>query len=170
MRLVHLARFGSPYPGSFIPVLVHLLGSARGQGWSVDAVFGPDAAGRPWLDEFDAADIPWRVAPDVSWRELASRVTELVEEADTPTVLHTHFTRFDVPAALAARRRPDTRVIWHFHSPLSQSFGVRARNRIRLKMFQRRVAAIVCVAPGIRDQVISRGASSREGADPAQRN
>ena len=159
MRLVHLAEFGSPYPGSFIPVLVHLLRTARERGWSVEAVFGQDAAGRPWLDEFDDADIPRRIAPNTSRRELAGWVAELLDESSTPTILHTHFTRFDVPAALVAKRRPDTRVIWHFHSPLAESAAIRIRNRVRLKMFQRRVAAIICVAPGIRDQAIRRGAA-----------
>jgi glycosyltransferase involved in cell wall biosynthesis len=158
MRLLHLADFGSPYPGSFIPVLMHLLCAARDRGWSGEAVFSESASGRPWLDELDAAGIKWRIAPDVRRRHLAGWVKGLLDEEDTPTILHTHFTRFDIPAALAARRRSDAQVIWHLHSPLPRSLAMRTRNRIKLTTLGRTVAAIVCVAPDVRDQVIRRGA------------
>jgi glycosyltransferase involved in cell wall biosynthesis len=158
VRLLELADFGNPFPGSFIPVLIHLLRAARDRGWSVEAVFSPSASGRPWLDELDAAGIPWRIAPDVRRRNLAGWITGLLSESSTPTILHTHFTRFDIPAAVAARRRSDTRVIWHLHSPLAGSLPVRLRNRVKLTTLGRSVAAIVCVSPDIRDQAIHRGA------------
>ena len=160
VRLLHLADFGNPHPGSFIPVLVRLMRTARDRGWSVEAAFSPSASGRPWLDELDAAGITWRIAPDVRRRNLRGWVRGLLEESSTPTILHTHFTRFDVPAALAAKGRSDTHVIWHLHSPLAGSLPIRMRNRVKFRALGRGVAAIVCVAPGIREQVLRRGAAS----------
>src|SRR3954454_16540594 len=128
MRLLHLANFGSPYPGSFIPVLLQLLRRARERGMVVEAVFGPLAEGRPWLGELDEAGIPWRIAPEASRRALSRWVGDVVDETNGPTILHTHFTRFDAPAAVAVGRRPDTSVILHFHTPLSDSLAIRLRN------------------------------------------
>src|SRR4029077_18222845 len=141
MRLLHLADFGSPYPGSFIPVLLQLLRRARERGMVVETAFGPLAEGRSWLGELDDARIPWRIAPDVSRRALSGWVGDVLDEASGPTVLHTHFTRFDVPAAVAAGRRRDTNVIWHFHTPLADSLAIRLRNRMKVAVPGRQVAA-----------------------------
>lgn len=158
MRLLHLTNFGSPYPGSFIPVIIQLMRRARERGMVVEVVFGPLAEGRSWLGELDDARIPWRIAPDVSRRTLSRWVGDVLDEASGPTILHTHFTRFDVPAAVAARRRPDTNVIWHFHTPLADSLAIRLRNRMKVTVPGRRVAAIVCVSSDLRERLIRRGA------------
>ena len=72
-------------------------------------------------------------------------------------MLHTHFTRFDVAAVMAARRRPGVSVLWHIHSPQKPALAVRARNLIKYGLLGRRTFRILCVAPDIAVDVRRRG-------------
>ena len=106
MRLIHLAGYGGPYPGSFIPMLRAVMGAAARRGWDCEAVFTPTSRDRAWLGEFEQDSIPYRFSPEsASRRELTGWVADLLAERDGPAVLHTHFTRFDVAAALAGEKR-----------------------------------------------------------------
>jgi glycosyltransferase involved in cell wall biosynthesis len=73
-------------------------------------------------------------------------------------VIHTHFTRFDLPALTAARRNPGVSVLWQVHTVLNEELRIRAANRIKLALLSRRVSRILCVAPHLVDAVIARGA------------
>ncbi len=48
--VVHLAHYGGPYPGSFIPMLLAAARAVRDAGWGFDCVFDPIARGRQWLE------------------------------------------------------------------------------------------------------------------------
>ena len=101
IRLVHLAGYGGPYPGSFIPMLRAVMGAAAPRLGVRDGVHAGLArarvAGRARED-----GIPYRFSPEgASRRELTAWVADLLAEQDGPTVLHTHFTAFDVAAAVA---------------------------------------------------------------------
>lgn len=155
---MQLANFASPYAGSFVPIQLGLLDAARERGWTAEIAFPPAAAERPWLEEFDAAGIPWRIAPEGSRRALGRWIGAMLDERPGPAVLHTHFTLFDVPAAMALHGRPNARLIWHMHTPLLASAAARLRNRLKLAAYARRVSAIACVAPDLREEWIRRGA------------
>ena len=162
IRVVQLTNFASPYPGSFIPIQIALLRRASQRGWTVDLVLPEAAAERPWLGELDASGIPWRIARSSSRLGLARWVAGLLDEARGPTVLHTHWTLFDVPSALAVRGRRHARLIWHSNTPLRSSPAARLRNRLKLMMFARRVSAIACSAEDLRDEWIRRGAPPKK--------
>ena len=161
MRVVHLAAYGGPYPGSFVPMLRAVNDAALARGWSFEAVFTDMAAERPWYAELKADGISVRVAPDGSRRELGAWLAELIAERDAPTVLHTHFTRFDLPAVAAARGDAETMVVWHLHTRLESGLGTRARNVLKFSLAGRRVAAILCVSEELRDAVARRLAPAR---------
>jgi glycosyltransferase involved in cell wall biosynthesis len=158
VRLVHLAGYGGPYPGSFIPMLRAVMRAGRGRGWRCEAVFGPTAQGRTWLEELRADGVPFRIAGPAGGGRPAHLPTELLRESDEPTILHSHFTTFDTACVRAARRRPDTAVFWHVHSPHGDSLALRARHRIKYGLIGRQVESIMCVSAELAEVVVRRGA------------
>jgi len=132
--------------------------AARDRGWSCEAVFSPVAKDRVWLDELRADGIPFRIAPSTARGDVSALVRSLLAESDDPTVLHTHFTSFDIPAATAAGSRSDTAVFWHVHTPHHERLAMRARNRLKYTVLGRRVERILCVSSELADVVVDRGA------------
>jgi glycosyltransferase involved in cell wall biosynthesis len=148
VRLVQLAAYDGPYPGSTIPMVRAAALAAREHGWETEAVFAETARERPWLRSLQADGIRVRILERSSRRVLAGRLGALLaERPDEPTILHTHFTVYDVPAVLAARGRRDCAVVWHLHTPPEARPSVRARNLVKFSLYGRRVGAILCVAP-----------------------
>ena len=159
MRLIHLAGYGGPYPGSFIPMLRAVMGAAERRGWSREAVFTPVSRERPWLGELEQDGIPYRFSPEgASRRELTAWVAALLAEDSGPAVLHTHFTAFDVAAALAGSRREATAVVWHIHTPHHGGAAAFARNYLKYAGFGRRADQILCVSTELVETVTRRGA------------
>jgi glycosyltransferase involved in cell wall biosynthesis len=158
VRLVHLAGYGGPYAGSFIPMLRAVMAAGRRRGWSCEAVFGPAARDQGWLAELGQDGILVRLAPSGSRADVSATVSALLAENDSSTILHTHFTAFDIPCARHASRRTATAVFWHVHTPHGGSLRLRARNRVKYTVFGRRVDQILCVSAELADLVVARGA------------
>lgn len=149
MRVVHLALYAGPYPGSFIAMLRAAHAEAERRGWRSEAVFDPVARDRPWYAEL-GGEMPVRLSPEgAGRRDLAQFIRALLAEDDGPTVLHTHFTGFDLAAAAAARGRPRTAVVWHLHTRLDPGPRVALRNAIKFGVLSRGVQRIVAVGPDI---------------------
>jgi len=155
---VHLAGYGGPYAGSFVPTLRSVMRAAGDRGWSCEAVFGPVAKDRVWLNELRADGIPFRFVPTIARGDVAETVGAILSESDEPTVLHTHFSRFDVAAVMAASGRRATKVFWHVHTPHHDSSSVRLRNRMKYALAGRRVERILCVSSELEQVVVDRGA------------
>ena len=159
VRLIHLAGYGGPYPGSFIPMLRAVMGAAERRGWSREAVFTPVSRERAWLGELEHDGIPYRFSPQgASRRELTACVADMLREDDGPAVLHTHFTHFDVAAALAGSKSDRTGVIWHIHTPHFKGPAAFARNYLKYATFGRRADQILCVSTELVDTITRRGA------------
>src|ERR1700730_645113 len=131
-RLIHLADYKPPEAGSFVPFMHSVLSAAKDRGWDVEAVFPDEAQDRGWLTHFEQAGIPMRFF-ERSRRRLTQEVEELFAERQGATIAHTHFTTFDVPAALAARHFPNVHVFWHFHTVLSSAPRVVLANAVKLR-------------------------------------
>jgi glycosyltransferase involved in cell wall biosynthesis len=155
MRVVHLARFGGPYPGSFIAMIRAMAEESARRGWSCEAVFDPVARDRPWYGEL-SGEMPVRAAPPGGRRELAGFVAGVLDESDGPTVLHTHFTGFDLPAAAAARGRANAAVVWHLHTRLADGPAQWARNVAKFAVLGRGADLIVAAGPDIGEQARKR--------------
>ena len=82
----------------------------------------------------------------------------LLAERPGHAILHTHFSLYDMPAALAALGRPDVKVLWHVHTFLGDRRAVSMANRFKLGVVSRRVERILCVAPHLAEGVLARGA------------
>jgi glycosyltransferase involved in cell wall biosynthesis len=158
VRVIQATDFGSPYPGSYFPMLRASLLAARQRGWSSLAVLPERAREREWTAKLAEEGLELAFAPDVSRRRLRRWLERLVPDDGEPTVVHTHFTRFDLPAVALARRRRRLAVIWSVHTVLSQHPLVRLRNRLKLAVLSDRVERILCVAPHLLDALVARGA------------
>jgi glycosyltransferase involved in cell wall biosynthesis len=134
-----------------------VMAAGRGRGWTCEAVFGPAARDRGWLAELREDDIPVRHAPSGSREDVSTTVAELLAESDGPTILHSHFTTFDIACARAARPN-GTAVFWHVHTPHGRSLRMRARNRAKYSLLGRRVEQILCVSAELAEVVVARGA------------
>ncbi|HEY0630648.1 MAG TPA: glycosyltransferase family 4 protein [Thermoleophilaceae bacterium] len=143
MRVIHLARYAGPYPGSFIAMLRAAAAACERRGWRTEAVFDPVAADRPWYAEL-GREMPVRVG-----RRDAGFVRSVLEEEDGAAILHTHFTGFDIAAAAAARGRPDTAVVWHLHTRLDPGARAALRNAVKFTVVGRRVSRIVSAGPEV---------------------
>src|SRR4051794_6213834 len=133
-----------------------LLLEARDRGHSVEAAFLEHSRERGWIDDFTSSGIPVAFAPGASKVDLTRWIRGNLLDGDEPTVLHTHFTTFDVPAALAARGRADTAVFWHVHSTLQTDLRARSRNVAKFSTLGRGVDAILCPAENIAEDVRKR--------------
>jgi glycosyltransferase involved in cell wall biosynthesis len=158
VRLVQLAHYPVSYPGSFVPMIRAALGTALARGWDVEAVFGEDSRDAEWLADLEGAGIPVRFVEIGGRLDLRRRLGSLLAESDSPTILHTHFTSFDLPAVLAAMRRPSAAVVWHLHSALRRDPGGRLRGVVRNALAGRLVDRILCVAPDLAATVARQGA------------
>jgi glycosyltransferase involved in cell wall biosynthesis len=127
---------------------------ANARGWRATAVFPERAREQPWVSDL-AGEVEVVFLPP--HREA---VAGLVARK-TETILHTHFTAYDLPAALCARGRPDVHTIWHAHSFPAAVPLARLRSRAKYTLARRSVDAIVCVAPHLADELASRGAPAR---------
>jgi glycosyltransferase involved in cell wall biosynthesis len=143
-RLVLLAAYGGPYEGSFIPMTRALADVALAAGWRVELAFWPGAERRPWyqrLERETPAEVG--VASGGGRRATATWIARRLEKDARPTIVHTHFTRFDLPAVLAARGHPDATVIWHVHTPLYRGARAFARGAAKYGVVGRSVDAIL---------------------------
>jgi glycosyltransferase involved in cell wall biosynthesis len=185
-RIIHLANYGASYVGSFIPMVMALARAVRARGWSAELVFPESARGRDWLSAFDEAGVPYHVldlgatgggarwaaafateATAGRWHgRVAHWIAELLAADPGPTVLHTQFTLFDMPAAQAARSAPATRVVWHEQSARPDGLVGEVGGALRYRLFARDVSAILCVAPDIAEVVARQGAGERASVLP----
>jgi glycosyltransferase involved in cell wall biosynthesis len=156
-----MAAYGGSYSGSFIPMLEAARAAVEQRGWSYQAVFTHGAEQPPWQAELHARKVGLRVAPEMGVRAATAWLRRFLAEQAGPTVLHTHFSRWDIPAVLATCRRRDTAVIWHLHTRLSDELVVRTRNLVRFGVAGRLIDRILCVAPEIRDKAVARLAPSQ---------
>lgn len=156
LRVVHLASYATAYSGSFIPMLEAARTGIESRGWTYEAVFPPGVERFGWYEKMQAAGVGVRTSPEIGKRGAAGWIRDMLDERSGPTLLHTHFSAWDVPAAVAACPRRDAKVIWHLHSRMLEDAIPRARNAVRFALLGRTVARILCVGPGIRDQAVAR--------------
>lgn len=157
--VIHLADYGGPYSGSFIPMLRAIATRVRARGWEFSTGFTAVARDRPWLAELAGDGIDADFAPEGADRAALERwLAELVAQRDGPLVLHTHFTGFDLPAAVLARQRPDTSAVWHVHSYLPPGPLAFARAAVKFSVLGRG-AWVICVSGATAAGARRRGAA-----------
>jgi glycosyltransferase involved in cell wall biosynthesis len=155
-----LADYGGPYEGSFIPTARALAEGALARGWSARLAFSAIAGRHPWFERLSAeSGFEVGLAPAGGRGDLARWIA--TEISGGPAVLHTHYSRFDLPAAAAARRRARTAVLWHVHTPLYRGARADARNAVKYGLVGRTVSAILASGPDPARSVLRVGAPRR---------
>ena len=103
--ILHIADYGGPYAGNFISSLLHLKEVvAEELGLGTVLVFSKIAEGCPWLKLVLEKEVPVLFIDKRMPRlKRFQTVTAIAKEYDA-VPLHSHFTSFDVDAAVAAKR------------------------------------------------------------------
>ncbi|MFZ0041764.1 MAG: glycosyltransferase family 4 protein [Solirubrobacteraceae bacterium] len=156
MRVIQCADYGAPYQGSFIPMLAAVAREAAGRGYPPTILLSGSARDREWVGELrDVAEVRILGAADSRRALVGNAMRELGSDGE-PTVIHSHFVTFDIPAALMRLRSRDIGVLWHEHGPQLTDPRVRLRNALRVIAMAPLVDAILCVSPEIRDDLRAR--------------
>lgn len=150
-HVVHVADYGNPAPGSFVPALLALARSLHGrrERCSFISRHVPEAvwhrSARENFDSFATVSnrfelyrMLWRAAPDV---------------------VHVHFSGWSVPATLVGYLR-GVRVIWHLHSAMGETpIGMRrALRAAKYAWFGGGVHRFVTVSEALRSTIVGLGA------------
>lgn len=157
-RIVHLAGYSAPYGSSFVYMARAVLRGALRRGWTAEMVFEQEAEGFPWIAEVEADGIRVRFMPVQSRRRLRLLIDAMLDESEAPTLLHTHYTVFDIASALAGGRRAHVAVVWHLRTRLVPGWKAKLRNRPKFGLVARRVDRIFGNAPDMVAEAIARGA------------
>ena len=121
-------------------------------------MFPAAARGAPWVPSLEDAGVVVRFVEAEGRRGAARWLSELLEEWPGHTVLHSHFTEFDLPVVAAARGRDDVRVVWHVHTVLSKNPRAVGSHLVKMAIARRYVDAIVCPAENVAAALRRRGA------------
>ncbi len=160
--IVHAASFDSPYGGNFLASLKAASKACKTVGWRSMLAFPAEAAQRDWAaqlsaDGFQVRFLPAKASVLDDARALAGFVSK--EQA---SLIHTHFTRYDVAAYLARHfvkrgmRRP--KVVWHLHSdfPIRMTPMRRLKNLLKFRLMGASIR-MVAVSEHLRRKTIDTG-------------
>ena len=154
-RIVFAAAYNGPYAGTFIPATISVAAHARELGYEFIAVFPERVQGRPWVDELRQAEVEVILTSD-STASASRRLASL--QSGHETVFHTHFSAFDTASLAASRMGRRAHVLWHVHTPLSDTFRTVATNKIKYRALNAAGGRLVGVAPHLVEACIERGA------------
>ena len=114
LKAITVADYGGPFAGSFLPMLTTAMTRAEERGWSALAVLPERARERDWLPELTDAGHEVAFVPHER-RGARAALAQLLDDSPGPTVLHTHFSSYDLAAQRAARGREHVRLFWQVH-------------------------------------------------------
>ncbi|HTP26777.1 MAG TPA: glycosyltransferase family 4 protein [Anaeromyxobacteraceae bacterium] len=157
--ILQVADYGGNYSGNFVASLRALSDPCRSLGLRLAFAFSRLSEEPPFIRTLREEGFPvYLLDRAATLLDRVRALTELAGEANA-TLLHTHFARYDVPAALAAihRRRPLS-VVWHAHSPMPKNLSVNsvAKEAIKMRVLGRSVH-LAAVSPAILDEAIGNG-------------
>ena len=133
MTVIEASDYHGPYPGNFIPTLLAVGAAVRERlGLDYVCVFPAEVRERPWVQLLADAGIEAVFVPAGTGTRGATELLRELAQRHRARLIRTHFTRFDLPAALAARGS-DVRVLWNIHTA-TQGYGWRHRARDVVKM------------------------------------
>ena len=162
--VVHAADFSPPYGGNFVASLRALAASGTAEGRRYVLAF-PTSAGRTdWFAELRADGFQTALLPEGgAVLETGRTLHRLCRDWDA-TLLHTHFSSYDVSAWIAqhllATRGSRLQVVWHAHSdfPMSRTLSRRTRNLVKYRLMGR-TTFTVAVSEHVREKMIGLGCS-----------
>jgi glycosyltransferase involved in cell wall biosynthesis len=135
--------------------------AASARGWSPEVFLPAEASDRVWVQDLVEAGAVVEFAPP-DFRQGSAWLREMLAGGDEQTVLHTHFTGFDMPAFRASTGRRWMKLIWHMHTVLEPGPRMVFRNMLKLGIGGRAISAILCPSEDIAESLIRRGAPRRK--------
>lgn len=161
--IMHLADFAAPYRGGFIASLNALNAALSDSGLAQLAVFPDRARARDWFEDWQGPTLPDKGSPYKLARAIAA-----LAASNNVKIIHTHYTRFDIPAYVARRllgRGRKVEVIWHVRSMPAEtghsSLSRRLKDFVKLGLISKQVH-IVAVSEGVAEMLHQRGLRPRE--------
>jgi glycosyltransferase involved in cell wall biosynthesis len=146
--VIQIADFGAPYSGNFIASLLALEGVLKKAGLRQVLILSEKAKDKAWLAKLYNNNVSVHLLPkNASPFYLAKEISRiaLIEKA---IILHTHFTRFDVPAWLAGilmrMKKKTPCIVWHVHSnfPIKHTLARLIKDTLKLRLMGRSVEMI----------------------------
>jgi glycosyltransferase involved in cell wall biosynthesis len=156
-RLIELAPFDREEGGSFVPQLAAIFAEAASRGWRSEIVLPEAARAREWVADLQSSGTTIHFAPPVGRLSRPGWLSSLVGDDDARTVLHSHFTTWDLAAASVASRSSRRQAYWHVHTVLARDPVSLSRNIAKFTLFGRRVDGVFCPAVNIADALRRRG-------------
>lgn len=161
-NILQVADFGSIYSGNFIASLLRLQETVTEQlGLGMVFVLPKVAEERPWLKLVQERGIPALfIDKHMPLLKRFQAVTAIAKEYNA-VLLHSHFTSFDMDAAVTAKRL-GVKVVWHMHSGLTGKYirKQRVKDLIKMRIISRRwVDRVLVVSDSVAQFARLRGAS-----------
>lgn len=171
-RLIELAPFDREEGGSFVPQLAAICAEAANRGWRSEVVLPEGARTRSWVSDLESGGVTIHFAPPIGRLGRPSWLSSLVGQDGARTVMHSHFTTWDLAVTSVASGHSQRRAYWHVHTVLSRDPISLTRNMVKFTLFGRRVDGVFCPAVNIADALRRRGIPSSQlrvipsGIDP----
>ena len=163
--LIELAPFDRPAPGSFISALAALGDEARSRGWRCEIVVPEGARELDWIARLETAGMRVHFSLPPTRRERTRWLQAVASDRQGPTILHSHFNSWDVPAALVA---PPERGATPGGTSTPSSGRVRLLSPQPVEVRVVRTPAQRCAVPGRGARARAELAGRAEPADPCR--
>lgn len=137
--VIHLADYGAPYAGNFMALLLELGGKIEDSDLKHILILPHRAGKRPWFKGLTSQNVHvYLIDTNSSILNISKQIADIFIR-ENAIIIHTHFTRFDVPSYIASiiaslkglKRRPH--IIWHVHSNFFIRNTIIRRIKDRLK-------------------------------------
>lgn len=119
--IIHIAHYSAPYEGNFIKSLKFLEAELLKYNNKTIYIFPNEAKKQLWFDEFSNEHTTYLTENDV--QNSSNKLFEIFEKYK-PTIVHTHFEGYDIPAKKAINKlkrktNQPTNLVWHLHDYFS---------------------------------------------------
>lgn len=155
--MIELAPFEREAAGSFVPALAAIGVAARRRGWQPEVVLSEGARHHPWIADLEASEMSVHFAPSQGRRGRVDWLRDLLDRYGGPTVMHAHFTTWDIAVALLASPGEGRHSYWHVHTILSRGPIAFLRNLAKFAPLARRLDGVLCPVANTGSELRSRG-------------
>jgi glycosyltransferase involved in cell wall biosynthesis len=147
----------SPYLGNFMSSQLRLAEAvAKELRLATHLVLAEGARSQPWRSELERPHLSWSILPAGGGARRIEHLERVVRECRA-AIVHSHFTRADLEALVAARRH-GAKCVWQMHTGFeAYSLRQRLKDLVKVGLLGRRVDCVVAVSDWIATLARRRG-------------